>query len=177
MEFYSLPADEAAVRRYVDELWLPYHRELEAVVDAHALADTDAVDLVAAEVEFRLERLETSECRTWIAVDGNRDGESDNRPLADSEFAGFVATEIDESPSVFDRPDRLIITDIYVREPYRGTSLAHDLVDHAAKRAREATCPELALEVDVDNDRAIAFYEKRGFETDRRRMTMPVDSL
>ncbi|MDF9744249.1 GNAT family N-acetyltransferase [Natrinema salsiterrestre] len=175
MGFYLLPADEAAVRRYVGDLWLPYHRELEAIVDAHALADTDTTDLLAAEVEFRLERLETNDYRTWVAVDESCDGDSGGRPLADGELAGFVATEIDESPPVFDRPDRLVVTDIYVREPYRGTGLADDLIDRATKRAREATCTELALEVDVDNDRAIAFYEKRGFETDRRRMTMSVD--
>lgn len=174
MELYSLPADEDAVRRYVEELWLPYHRELEAIVDAHALADTDTTDLLAAEVEFRLERLEMRDYRTWIAVDECCDEKHGNRPLADGEFAGFVSTEIDESPPVFDRPDRLVVGDIYVREPYRGTSLAHDLIDRATKRAQEATCPELALEVDADNDRAIAFYEKRGFETDRHRMTMPV---
>ncbi|WP_049900179.1 GNAT family N-acetyltransferase [Natrinema altunense] len=157
-------------------MWLPSHRELETIVDAHALADTDAMDLVAVEVAFRLERLETADYRTWIAVDGCCSRKSGDRPLADGEFAGFVATEIDESPPVFDRPDRLVVTDIYVREPYRGTGLAHDLIDRVTKRAREATCTELVLEVGVDNDRAIAFYEKRGFETDRRRMTMPVDS-
>lgn len=174
MEIYSLPADEAAVRRYVDELWLPYHRELEEIVDAHALADTD--DIVDAEVEFRLERLETTEHRTWVAVDGSCDEESNGRPLAggDGTLAGFVATHVDESPPVFDRPDRLGINAIYVREPYRGTGLARDLIDRATERAREAECPELALEVDVDNERAVAFYEKHGFETDRRRMTMPV---
>ncbi|AFO56816.1 MULTISPECIES: N-acetyltransferase [unclassified Natrinema] len=134
------------------------------------------MDPVAAEVEFRLERLEMGDHRALIAIDGSHEEEMDNRPLADGELAGFVATEIDESPPVFDRPDRVIITDIYVREPYRGTRLAHDLVDRATERAREATCTELALEVDIDNSRAIAFYEKRGFETDRRRMMRPVDS-
>lgn len=65
MNVVELPADEAAVRRFVEELWLPYNRDLEATVERFALAD----------------------------VDGS--------------FAGFVAAEIDEAPSVFDRPDRL----------------------------------------------------------------------
>ncbi|MDG5758064.1 hypothetical protein QA600_01775 [Natronococcus sp. A-GB1] len=52
MELRRLRPDEAAVRRYVEALWLPYHRELESIVDGHALADD--VDLVAAEVAHRL---------------------------------------------------------------------------------------------------------------------------
>ncbi|MFU8866683.1 hypothetical protein [Natronococcus sp.] len=68
MEFQRLRPDEAAVRRYVEELWLPSHRELESTVDGHALADD--VDLVAREVAYRLERLAADGHRTWLAVDG-----------------------------------------------------------------------------------------------------------
>jgi len=39
MELRRLPANEPAVRRYVEELWLPYHRDLEATVDRHVLAE------------------------------------------------------------------------------------------------------------------------------------------
>jgi ribosomal protein S18 acetylase RimI-like enzyme len=39
MEIVRLPTDEAALRRYVESLWLPYHRELERTVDHRALAD------------------------------------------------------------------------------------------------------------------------------------------
>jgi ribosomal protein S18 acetylase RimI-like enzyme len=176
MEIRPLPAEEAAVRRFVEELWLPYHRALEAIVDAHGLAD-DA-DLLDAEVEFRLDRLGAASHRAWVAVDGTDDERSQaDAELAalDGSFAGFVATDVDESPPVFDRPDRLVVGDVYVREPYRGTGLARDLIDVAAERAREVGCAELALDVDADNERAIAFYEKLGFETRRRRMRAAVD--
>lgn len=173
MEIRLLPADEAAVRRYVEELWLPYHRELEATVDAHELAD--GVDLVGEEVEFRLDRLETERYRAWLAVDEGSHG--DVNLAADGELAGFITTEIDESPTVFDHADRLIVGDVYVREPYRGTGLARDLFDRVAERARETGCAELALDVDVDNERAVAFYEKLGFETYRRQMTIRADEL
>jgi len=172
MEIRPLPAEEAAVRRYVEELWLPYHRELEATVDGDALADEDAVDLVDEEVAFRLGRLESSEYRAWIAVDG-----SDDLRREDAALAGFVTTDVDESPTVFDRPDRLVVGDLYVREPHRGTGLAGTLIRRAADRAQETGCPELALDVDVDNERALAFYEKLGFETIRRRMTVAVEDL
>lgn len=178
MEIRRLPADRSAVRRYVEELWLPYHRDLEATVHAHAL-DED-VDLVAEEVQFRLDRLEVESYRAWVAVEGSRDGSpagDGNLADVDCELTGFVTTDVDESPTVFDRPDRLIVGDIYVREPYRGTGLARDLLLRAVERARETGCTELALDVDVDNERAIAFYEKLGFVTSRRRMVVPVDVL
>lgn len=181
MEIRRLPADRDAVRRYVEELWLPYHRDLEATVDRHALADdVEDVDLVAEEVEFRLDRLEVESYRAWVAVDGSRSGrkkDDGNRVDVDDELTGFITTDVDESPPVFDRPDRLIVGDFYVREPYRGTGLARELLHRAAERARETGCSELALDVDVENERAIAFYEKLGFETSRRRMLVPVDGL
>jgi len=133
------------------------------------------VDPVAEEVAFRLDRLESEDYRAWIAVDGGRtDG-----PIAavGADLAGFVTTGVESSPTVFDTPDRLVVGDLYAREPYRGTGLAADLLDRAARRARTAGCAELALDVDVGNDRALAFYEKCGFETVRRRMSVPVEAL
>ncbi|MEF8790569.1 MAG: GNAT family N-acetyltransferase [Haloarculaceae archaeon] len=177
MELHPLPADRAAVRRYVEELWLPYHRDLEAVVDRHALA-TD-VDLVVEEVEFRLDRLESAGYRAWVAVDRPTDTSGRDLDIAtsDDDLVGFVTTDVDEAPTVFDRPDRLVVGDIYVGEPYRGTGLARRLIDRAAERAREAGCSEVVLDVDVDNERAIGFYEGVGFETDRYRMSVAVDEL
>ena len=171
MNVLPLPADEAAVRRYIEDLWLPYNRELEAIVDGFALADD--VDLVAEELAYRLDRHETESYRAWVAVDGSHD--EDDLADVDGDFVGFITTDIDESSSVFDRPDRLVICDIYVREPYRGTGLAQELVDRARTRARESGCADLTLEVDVDNERAIAFYEKLGFEPSRYTMVASVE--
>jgi GNAT superfamily N-acetyltransferase len=178
LEIHRLTADEDAVRRYVEELWLPYHRELETTVDAHALADD--IDVVAEEVEFRLDRLESESHRAWVAVDAEETERSNGeRVLADGDggLSGFVTTDVDEAPTVFDRPDRLIVGDIFVREPYRGTGLAQDLIDRAAERARETGCEKLALDVDVDNERAVAFYDTLGFEPYRREMTVSVDEV
>jgi len=172
MDFVELPPEEAAVRRFVEDLWLPFNRELEATVDRFSLADD--VDLVAEEVPFRIDRVDTEGYRKWIAVDGSADAAS----LADvdGEFAGFVAAELDEAPSVFDRPDRLFVCDVYVREPYRGTGLANDLFDRLRAWAREAGCAEFSLDPHVHNDRAIAFYEKLGFETTQYHMVASVDA-
>ncbi|MFC6962147.1 GNAT family N-acetyltransferase [Halocatena marina] len=173
MDILRLPADEAAVRRYIEDLWLPYNRELEAIVDHFALVDD--VDLVTEELEWRLDRHEAKSYRAWVAVEGSHDENNHITADIDSDFVGFITTDIDESSSVFDRPDRLVVCDIYVRKPYRGTGLANDLIERAKARAREQECANLTLDVDVDNERAIAFYEKLGFEPLRQTLIISVD--
>ncbi|WP_254864082.1 GNAT family N-acetyltransferase [Halovivax gelatinilyticus] len=171
MELRRLPADEDAVRRFLEDLWMPYNRELETIVEGFALSD-DA-DIGSEELDFQLGRLESDEFRTWIAVEGSDRG--DAIAETDGEFVGFVATEVDACPSTFDRPDRLLICDIYVREEARGTGLANELVDRAKRRARECGCSELKLEVDVGNDRALAFYDALGFEPISHTMVADVE--
>lgn len=170
MDIRELPPEEAAVRRYVEDLWLPYNRELEGVIENFSLAEDG--DLVAQELEYRLDRLE-SDFNGYVAVAGADEAE----PLADTdgEFVGFVTTDVDEAPSVFDRPDRIVVCDIYVAESHRGTGLARELFERATAAARERDCPEIKLEVDVGNDRAMTFYEKLGFEPIRHTMVVDVD--
>jgi ribosomal protein S18 acetylase RimI-like enzyme len=167
-----LPADEAAAQRFAEDLWLPYHRDLEAAVESHNLVDDVPLD---EEVEFRLDRLESDTYRAWVAVEG----EPTDAPLAevDRDLVGFITAEVDECPPVFDRPDRLKIGDFYVRESHRGAGLAWDLFDCAVDDAREADISELSLDADVDNERALAFYEKVGFEPHRHYMTVSVEKL
>jgi len=168
MNLHPVPAEEAAVRHYVETLWIPYHRELEATVERHALAED--VDLVATETEFRLDWLRESDNRAWIAVDGPGG-------ILEGDLAGFVTTSVDEAPPVFERPARLVVSDIYVCEPYRGTGLARKLMERAAADARAAECAELVLDADVDNERAVVFYRKLGFEPARHRMRLAVEDL
>lgn len=97
MKIRALPAEKGSVRRYVEELWLPYHRELEATVDTHALAED--VDLITEEVTFRIGRLEEESYRTWVAIDGGRDQSSDSDSSlvdVDGTLAGFVTADINE---------------------------------------------------------------------------------
>lgn len=176
MDLRPPPANEDAVLRFVEELWLPYHRELERTVDRHSLADN--VDLVSEEAEHRLERLQTDTHRIWIAVDTSGDDESQSdQVLANTEadLVGFITTDSEEAPTVFDQPDQLVIGDIYVRPSHRGTGLSRDLIERAKTRAQEEGCSELALDVDLDNERAVAFYEKIGFEPYRLRMALKIE--
>ncbi|WP_160135037.1 GNAT family N-acetyltransferase [Halococcus salsus] len=175
MEIRRLPAEEAAVRRYAEELWLPYNRELETVVESHVLADD--VALVDELVPWALDKIETTDYRIAVAIDAETSGTDDDFAEIDGDLLGFIATNLGESPSIFEWPDRLLVNELYVREPYRGTGLAHDLMERARSRADEEGCTELVLDVDVDNERALAFYEKVGFEPLRHRMRVDVADL
>lgn len=198
MRIEALPADEAAVERYVESLWIPYHRDLAGTVGNYSLADD--VDVVAEETEFRLDRLEDDDYRLWVAVDDvdgaadddvdgaaeddvdsaaddDADTEAVDIAAGDGTLVGFVTTNLESAPTVFDRPDRLMIGDFYVDESHRGTGLARDLFDRAVARANELDCEQLTLNVDVGNERAQAFYEKVGFEPYRRQLVAPVDDV
>ena len=193
MELRRLPPDEDVLRRFARECWLPYHRDLAAASASHALADWDDDRIVEANVDFYRGQFEQEGRRGWLAVvpaadaaggEGGDEGDDDAvDPTTvaltdpDIELVGHLLTEVDEAPPVFDRPDRLVIGDIYVREPYRSTGLADRLVERAAADAREHGCEELRLDVDAGNERALAFYAKQGFEPYRKQLTRDVDGV
>jgi len=49
MQLRQLPADEQAARRFAEELWLPYNRELEDTVEG---ADALSAPLTDPELDF-----------------------------------------------------------------------------------------------------------------------------
>ena len=179
MEIRRLPTDEDALRRYAAELWLPYHRDLAAGVDAHALADWSDRRFVERNVDFTRNRLASDGNRGWVAVTAADDSGVDPATVpimhTDLELTGLVLTSTDECPDPFDRPDRLVVGELYVAAAYRGTGLADRLIERAAVDAREQNCAELRLDVDIDNERALAFYEKQGFEPYRKQLTRSVE--
>jgi GNAT superfamily N-acetyltransferase len=61
--------------------------------------------------------------------------------------------------------DAAVLNEIFVREPYRGTGVADDLMDAAVALAGDQDLPldRLVLDVDRKNERAKAFYERHGF--------------
>ena len=179
VEIRRLPPVDDALRRYAAELWLPYHRELAERVDAHALADWPDERFVERNVAFTRNRLEEAGGRGWVAATAP-DGAAVDPATApvthpDLELTGLLLTSVDECPDPFDRPDRLVVGELYVAEAHRGTGLADRLMERAERDARERDCGELRLDVDVDNERAMAFYEKQGFEPYRKQLTRLVD--
>jgi ribosomal protein S18 acetylase RimI-like enzyme len=120
--------------------------------------------------------LESESYRAWVAVDGVAD-QSTVDLATDGTLAGFITTDVEPCPPVFDWPDRLKVGDIYVREQYRGTGLGRTLIERARERAVDAGCGQLVLDVDVDNERALGFYDSLGFEPHRQTLTLDVDEL
>ncbi|MEZ3164810.1 GNAT family N-acetyltransferase [Halorubrum sp. RMP-47] len=178
-----LPSDDGALRRYTADLWLPYNRDLADAVAAHDLADWPEERFVERHVEFARNRLDEVGSRGWIAVTAAEcaDGAAVDPATADVtdpglDLVGLLMTSVDECPDPFDRPDRLVIGEIYVAEPYRGTGLADRFVERAVADAHDHGCEQLRLDVDVDNERARAFYERMGFEDYRKQMMMGVEA-
>lgn len=79
------------------------------------------------------------------------------------ELAGYVFVLPEEFAFVW---DAAVLNEIYVRPPHRGTGIADELMDAAVSFADDQALPldRLVLDVDRENDRAGAFYDRHGFE-------------
>ncbi len=180
MEIRRLPPrDDDALRRYAAELWLPYTRELATTVDAHDLADWSDERFVAENIEFTRNRLGNDGNRGWVAATAPADADADPAAadLTDPalDLVGLLLTSVDACPDPFDRPDRLVVGELYVAPARRGTGLADRLLERAIADAREQDCGQLRLDVDVDNERALDFYKSAGFEPYRKRLVRSVE--
>jgi len=165
--------EEDSMRRFVEELWLPYHRDLDAAVGSHAMAEDVAVDDI---VEFRTDYFDDPSRRLWVALD-DVDDQAGSLSELDATFAGFLSTSLKTPPAKFENPDQLHLGNFYVDPAYRGDGLADDLIARAVQHAREDGAVELTLEVNVNNERALAYYEKLGFDVSKYRMRVPLDEV
>ncbi|WP_227133591.1 GNAT family N-acetyltransferase [Halorubellus salinus] len=101
-----------------------------------------------------------------------------DRCVADDERCVTVASAPDDAGGetllgyVFVLPERLafvwdaaVLNELYVVPDARGTGVADDLMDAAVALARDQSLPldRLVLDVDRENDRARAFYDRHGF--------------
>lgn len=59
---------------------------------------------------------------------------------------------------------RAEIGPFFVASDYQGSGAAQVLIQGVVNEARESGIAQLELFVDTENDRAIAFYERQGFE-------------
>ena len=62
--------------------------------------------------------------------------------------------------------DAAVLNELYVAEAHRGSTVADDLMEAALSVARGQDLPmdRIVLDVDRENDRARAFYDRWGFE-------------
>ena len=82
---------------------------------------------------------------------------------ADGTAVGFAKLGKPSLP-VETPPDTLELWQIYVLEAWQGSGIGPALFDWAAELARDRGARHLQLTVYVDNHRAKAFYQRRGFD-------------
>jgi GNAT superfamily N-acetyltransferase len=91
-----------------------------------------------------------------------RDGEYLLAAPPDGDEAGGVA-QIRFRWSVWKSADDCWLEDLYVRETARRAGLGRALVEGAVDRARDRGCRRIELDVNEDNEAALALYEACGF--------------
>jgi [ribosomal protein S18]-alanine N-acetyltransferase len=76
---------------------------------------------------------------------------------------------VDGYVGLFAVPPEADVQTIAVAPRSQGHGLGRELLDALVEEARHRGCTQLFLEVRVDNEAAIALYEKAGFERQGRR--------
>jgi GNAT superfamily N-acetyltransferase len=99
----------------------------------------------------------------WVARCVADDGRCVTVADSGAELAGYVFVLPERLAMVW---DAAVLNEVYVRPDHRGTGVADDLMAAAVDFARSQDLPldRLVLDVDRENERAGAFYERHGFE-------------
>lgn len=173
MQIRRVHTEEDALHRFVEQCWVPYHEELSETLASHSLRNDLDISNV---VEFYLDLLDSPSNRLWVALE-DVDDPTTSLSTVDATFVGFVQTRLARSPRYLDWPDRLSVSDIWVQKSDRGAGLADDLMARVMQQAREDSCAELTLDVGIENERAVAYYEKLGFEVQGFGMRVPMQDV
>jgi GNAT superfamily N-acetyltransferase len=151
MEIRQATRDDAVA--IVEDLWLPFAREMAELDDYNALAAEAREDAV----EHRREELSQADYCVQIAVEGGT-------------FVGFASAEVQASSPVFERGANLGISEVYVRPEWRQQGIASALLDAIEAWGNEQEYETVSLTVNANNHAARAFYEDWGFETKRLKL-------
>lgn len=97
------------------------------------------------------------------SADEGRDGDERNETGDDPTIAGYVFVLPQQLAMIW---DAAVLNEIFVRPEHRGSGVADDLMAAAVAVAEDQNLPldRLVLDVDRENDRAKAFYDRHGFE-------------
>lgn len=152
------PIEQVDPDRFIDELWMPFAREMAALDDRNALTEN------AADHAHRhfISQFEDSAVWGRIAVE-------------DESLLGYATAEPDDQPPIFERGPVLVVNQLYVAGPHRRQGIARRLIELADEAARARGCDRLVLSVNADNEAALAFYEDRAFDRWRYKLSRPVD--
>ncbi|GAB7013776.1 GNAT family N-acetyltransferase [Halolamina salina] len=113
--------------------------------------------------EGKLDREYREEWFDWVERCVDADSRCVTVAFDEEGVAGYVFVLPESHRFIW---DAAVLNEIYVAPAHRGTGVADDLMDAAVDLAREQDLPldRLVLDVDRENDRAGAFYERHGFE-------------
>lgn len=100
---------------------------------------------------------------TWVDDCVDENGRCVTVATEDGELAGYVFVLPASMAFVW---DAAVLNEVFVAPDYRGTGVADDLMESAFDLARGMDLPldRMVLDVDRENDRARAFYDRYGFE-------------
>ncbi|WP_135830335.1 GNAT family N-acetyltransferase [Halorussus halobius] len=103
-------------------------------------------------------------CVTVVEADAETaDGEPGDAATDDPALAGYAFVLPQQLSMIW---DAAVLNELYLRPEYRGTGVADDLMAAVVALAEDQDLPmdRLVLDVDQENDRAQAFYDRHGFE-------------
>jgi ribosomal protein S18 acetylase RimI-like enzyme len=83
----------------------------------------------------------------------------------DGEIVGFLLGELQKRPPILTTPRQAYVDSIGVVASGRNQGIGGMMLDVFTEWARQNKMPYIMLNVAVENDPAIRFYKKRGFET------------
>lgn len=147
------------VDRLIDELWLPFAREMAELDSYNALA----VDVIVDARAYRRSNLEESDTATFIAT-------------VDDDVAGYTVVSADCSPPVFARGREATLEEVYVVAPaHRGSGFATRLMDRTESWAETRECEYVTLSVNERYESARSVYESRGYGIRRLEMDKRLD--
>jgi len=117
----------------------------------------------AAAYEAKLDDDYRDRYRRWVERCRDDDPRCLTVAAADEGLAGYVFVLPERLAMIW---DAAVLNEVYVRPEHRGTGVADDLLAAATDLAADQSLPldRLVLDVDPDNERAVAFYRRHGFE-------------
>lgn len=157
MNVRPLRADE--IDQLIDDLWLPFAREMADLDPYNELAENVRADARS----YRQAKLEDESTATFVAT-------------VDDALAGYVRVTAEKAPPVFARGPEATIGEVYVAPSHRGASLATALLDRAESWAEDRGCEFATLSVNERNKTAQSVYESRDYSIRRYKMDKRLDS-
>lgn len=156
MEIRPLREDE--VETFVDELWIPFQREM-TNLNRYSLRE----GVRGEGASHRRDRLSDDDSITYLAV---RDGR----------LLGFVSAEVQTPPSIFHRVRTCHVSEIFVRANARRKSVGSALLERIDDWGESRDCEFIDLNVHRENSAAKALYEANGYSVHRYNMQKPLSS-